>query len=172
MTITMQPIAFYILASITTTMVVLLIVQKNPLSSAVCLVTSFFSLAGIYILLDAHFVATMQILVYAGAIMVLFIFVIMLLNLKEHELTEDKFNLKRAFVLLLGLGLFGFLSWQFLKIPQDSTKPAFPALTPEFGTVKEVGKLLFGNYVVAFEIIGVLLLVGMVGAILLGRREE
>lgn len=168
----MQPIAFYILAFITTAMVMMVILQKNPISSAVCLVVSLFSLAGIYILLDAHFVATMQILVYAGAIMVLFIFVIMLLNLKEHELTLDKFNLKRALVMLVGLALSSFLAWQFIKIPQDPAKSAFPEISVEFGTVKEVGKLLFGNYVVAFEIIGILLLVGMVGAIMLGRREE
>lgn len=168
----MSPFAFYILAFITTAAVVFMIVQKNPVSSAVCLVASFFSLAGIYVLLDAHFVATLQILVYAGAIMVLFIFVIMLLNLKEHELTLDKFNLKRALVLLVGLGLFGFLAWQFLKIPQDPDKPLFPETSGGFGTVQEVGKLMFTHYVVAFEIIGVLLVVGMVGAILLGRREE
>jgi len=164
----MDPIFFYIFASITVLMVVMMIFQKNPISSAVCLVVSFFSLAALYATLSAHFVAILQILIYAGAIMVLFIFVIMLLNLKKDELTREKFNLNRFGVVILGLGLFAFFAIEFLKIPTV----AFPKINADFGTAQSVGKLMFSEYVVPFEMIGILLLVGIVGAVLLGRRES
>lgn len=168
----MEPIAFYILATITTTLILLMIFQTNPVSSALCLVASFFSLAGLYVLLDAHFVAILQILVYAGAIMVLFIFVIMLLNLKKEELVYDRINFKRILVAIIGMELFAFLSWQFMKIPYDAEKMAFKPVADGFGTAEAVGKLIFSNYVIPFEVIGLLLLAGIVGSILLGRREE
>jgi len=161
----MDPIFFYIFASITVLTVILMILQKNPISSAVCLIGSFFSLAALYALLDAHFVAILQILVYAGAIMVLFIFVIMLLNLQKGELTIDKLNLPRMSVIVIGGGLFVFLTIMFRKIPSLPFKPV-----PEnFGTAQSVGKIMFSDYVIPFEMIGILLLVGIVGAVLMGR---
>lgn len=164
----MNPLFFYLVSAITVLMIVMMIFQKNPISSAVCLVTSFFTLAGIYVTLDAHFVATLQILVYAGAIMVLFTFVIMLLNLKEEELTIDRMNIPRFVVILMGLSLFGFVGWQLSRIPTV----VFPKITENFGTAESIGKILFTKYVVPFELIGLLLLVGIVGAILLARRES
>jgi NADH-quinone oxidoreductase subunit J len=160
--------AFYILSFLTVFFVLLMILQKNPVGSALSLVLSFFSLAGLYVLLEAHFVAAVQILVYAGAIMVLFIFVIMLLNLKNDELVHDKLNFKRMTVFLIGMALFVFLALRFAKIPAG----AFTELSPDFGTAKAVAKLMFTTYVVPFEVIGVLLLVGIVGAIVLGGRED
>lgn len=149
-------------------MVILMIFQKNPISSAVCLIGSFFSLAALYAMLDAHFVAVLQILVYAGAIMVLFIFVIMLLNLQKGELTIDKLNLPRMSVFIIGGGLFVFLSFMFRKIPSVP----FKQVPENFGTAQSVGKIMFSEYVIPFEVIGILLLVGIVGAVLMGRREE
>jgi NADH-quinone oxidoreductase subunit J len=164
----MEEFFFYLFASVTVGLILLMIVQDSPVASAMCLVGAFFGLAGLYVLLSAPFVAVMQILVYAGAIMVLFIFVIMLLNLKEHELVYDRMNLKRVVVLFIGLGLFAFLTKLFLRIP----KVEFAAVEESFGTVKEVGRTMFVNYLIPFELIGILLLVGLVGAVLLGRREE
>lgn len=164
----MEPIVFYIAGTLTLLFIILMIFQKNPVASAISLVASFFSLAVLYISLEAHFVATLQILVYAGAIMVLFIFVIMLLNLKTEELTHERFNLQRAAVVLFGLSFFGFLAYYFSKIPLVS----FEAVESGFGTAKEIGKLMFSEYVVAFEVIGLLLLVGIVGAILLGKKHS
>ena len=166
----MEPTLFYIIAFLVTALVVTMIFLRNPVSCAISLVASFFGLAAIYVLLDAHFVATLQILVYAGAIMVLFIFVIMLLNLKDSELTTDKFNLKRSLIVLIGLGLFSFLTWQFSKIPMDKVT-SFKPVEAGFGNAKEVGKLMFSEYVIAFEVIGVLLLVGLVGAVVLAKRK-
>src|SRR5687768_8663482 len=128
----MEPLVFYIAAFITVFAVVMMIFQSNPVASAIYLVLSFFSLAGIYVTLSAHFVAALQILVYAGAIMVLFIFVIMLLNLKDDELVYDRLNLKRVLVALLGLGLFGFMANLIFKIPSVE----FAALPENFGTAE------------------------------------
>lgn len=164
----MNPVFFYSFATITVLMVIVMIVQKNPISSAICLVASFFSLAALYVMLEAHFVATLQILVYAGAIMVLFIFVIMLLNLKDDELIQDKINVKRLGVAFVGLTLFFFLALRFAKIPAA----VFGTTSENFGTAESIGKLMFSDYVIPFELIGILLLVGIVGAILLGRRES
>jgi NADH-quinone oxidoreductase subunit J len=164
----MNPIVFHIAAFVTVFATVLMILQENPVTSAVLLVASFFSLAVIYVGLDAHFVAALQILVYAGAIMVLFIFVIMLLNLREDELVRDKPNAKRLIVALIGAGLFAFLARFIFKIPSVE----FAALPERFGTVHEVAKVMLTDYVVPFELLGLLLLVGLVGAIVLGKKEE
>jgi len=164
----MEPYTFYTLSTITVLAILFMIFQRNPISSAVFLVLSFFSLAGLYAALSAHFVAVLQILVYAGAIMVLFIFVIMLLNLRSEELTNDKINWPRFSILAVALGLFGFLAYHFNKIP----KVSFPKVDSYFGTAEEIGEIIFSKYVIPFELIGLLLLVGIVGAVLLGRQEE
>ncbi len=159
---------FYIFSFITVSTVILMILQKNPISSAFCLIISFFSLAALYALLSAHFVAVLQILVYAGAVMVLFVFVIMLLNLKKNDYIRDKLNLGRIIAILIGLGLFAFFAIEFLLLPLIH----LPELAPEFGTAEQIGELMFTKYVIPFELIGVLLLVGIVGAVLLGRKES
>ncbi len=151
---------------------ILMICQKNPIVSALCLVASFFGLAGLYVMLDAHFVATLQILVYAGAIMVLFIFVIMLLNLKDTELSFEKIGTPQVLSIFAGLGFFGFAAFKFMQLPvSPKSASGFLPVTEGFGTVENLGTLMFGEYVIAFEVIGILLLVGIVGAILLGQRE-
>lgn len=165
----MNTLAFYIFATITVTATVAMITRRNPVASAVFLVVSFMSLAGIYVLLGAPFVAALQILIYAGTIMVLFIFVIMLLNLKEDELIPDRIDGGRVFTVILGLALFAFLGSRLAKIPGTAVFLSLPA---DFGGVKQVASLMLTEYVVPFEILGVLLLVGLVGAVLLGRREE
>lgn len=159
---------FYIASTVTVLAVIFMIFQKNPVSSAIFLVLSFFGLAVIYLTLDAHFVAALQILVYAGAIMVLFMFVIMLLNLKDEELVYDKIDLKTVIGILLGGCIFAIFTLYYLDLPVLEA----PELVKGFGTAKEVGKVLMTKYVLPFELIGILLLVGLVGAILLGRREE
>lgn len=164
-----ESLAFYIAAFITVFAVVCMIFQSNPVASAIYLVLSFFSLAGIYVMLGAHFVAALQILVYAGAIMVLFIFVIMLLNLGKDELLFDRIDTRRVFVSLIGLVLFGFFTYFIFKIPSGA---GFAEVSKTFGSANEVAKLMLGDYVVPFEIMGILLLVGLVGAVLMGRREE
>lgn len=164
----MEPYFFYIFSSFTVLMVVLMILQKNPISSALCLIASFFGLAALYAMLDAHFVAVLQILVYAGAIMVLFIFVIMLLNLKKEDLTFERVQAPQILGVLLGGGLLTFMVFKITSIPTVK----FVKASNGFGTAESVGKLMFSEYAVPFEVIGLLLLVGIVGAVLLGRKEE
>lgn len=163
-----ESIVFYAAGFLTVLCIVLMILQPNPVASAVCLVVSFFSLAVVYISLSAHFVAALQILVYAGAIMVLFVFVIMLLNLQDDEIVRDKLSMRNVIVFFLGLGLFGLLAYFIWRIPPVSLAP----VAQNFGTATEVSRLMLGNYVVPFEVLGLLLLVGLVGAVMLGRRAD
>lgn len=163
-----ESIVFYIAGFLTVFFIVLMILQPNPVASAVCLVASFFTLAILYVALQAHFVAALQILVYAGAIMVLFVFVIMLLNLKTDELVYDKLSMRNVVVFFLGMGFFGVLSFLILSDPLV----AFISAGKGFGTVAEVSRLMLTQYALPFEILGLLLLVGLVGAVVLGRRES
>lgn len=163
-----ESLVFYVASAISVLAVLLMIFQKNPVTSAVFLILSFFGLAVVYLTLDAHFVAALQILVYAGAIMVLFMFVIMLLNLKDEELVYEKLGSNAIVAVLISGTLFSFLAYYFFSIQTE----AFPEVVAGFGTAKAVGKSLMSDYVLAFELIGVLLLVGLIGAVLLGKREE
>jgi NADH-quinone oxidoreductase subunit J len=163
---------FYVFAVIAVVASLLVIAQRNPIYSVLLLIASFGALSGLYVLLDAPFVAVIQIIVYAGAIMVLFLFVVMLLNAPHEETEQDerahlaarsgpmRFGgfLAVAFVLELvwalsngrGLGSFG-------TVGQSS--------------VAAIGRALFTEYAFAFEVTSVLILVAMVGAVVLARRE-
>lgn len=163
-------ITFYISGALTILFVVAMLLQNNPVASAICLVLSFFSLAAVYVTLDAHFIAALQILVYAGAIMVLFVFVIMLLNLKPKELVFDRVRPKSLSVGLLSLAFLVMMIRLILKIPNVS-ELQFTNVNAAFGTAKAVGALMLNDYVVAFEVMGVLLTVGLIGAVMLGRSD-
>lgn len=162
-----EAIFFYAFSILTVVMVIFMIFQTNPVASVVYLVFAFFGLAGLYVLLQAPFVAVLQILVYAGAIMVLFIFVIMLLNLRKDDLYYDRITLKKIGVGVLALLFAGFLTLYFLKVPVSS----FYELPQEFGSPQAVGRLLFLTYLVPFELTSILLLVAVVGAVMLARKE-
>ncbi len=164
-------ITFYISGALTILFVVAMLLQNNPVSSAICLVLSFFSLAAVYVSLDAHFIAALQILVYAGAIMVLFVFVIMLLNLKPTELVFDRVRPKSLGVGILSLAFLVMMIRLIRKIPQVS-ELQFTNVNAAFGTAKAVGALMLNDYVVAFEVMGVLLTVGLIGAVMLGRSDN
>ena len=145
------------------------ILQKNPVYSAASLIGVMIMLACDYVLLGADFIAAIQIIVYVGAIMVLFVFVIMLLNIEQAK-REKLFIPRRVVGVLLGLAIFlklsivGYtvkvmLGKGYLKIPEgaDSTTA--------------IGKYLFSNYLLPFEVASIVLLVGLIGAVVLGRRE-
>lgn len=145
------------------------IVMRSPVSSAMCLVMSFVALAALFVTLDAFFIGVVQVLVYAGAVMVLFLFIIMLLNLK----TEETRRLNLAAWLGGGLVVGGFVA---LLVKVIGSQPALhrekPALSfPEFNDVAAVGATLFRDFNLPFQIIGVLLLVATVGVVLLSNRE-
>jgi NADH-quinone oxidoreductase subunit J len=148
----------------------LVIFSKNPINSAMSLVASFFFLAGIYVLLWAHTIAALQVLVYAGAIMVLFLFVIMLLNLGEAELGSQRLTLSRIAGGLAALGIFAALALAISRAPElagnmDATRMA------GFGTLRTVGQELYTRWLFPFEAVSLLLLVSMVGAVVVSKSK-
>jgi NADH-quinone oxidoreductase subunit J len=163
----MEKILFIILGVLSLISGIFVITKKNPVTSAIFLIICFFSLSGIYALLDAHFIAIIQILIYAGAIMVLFLFVIMLLNLREEELGKGSKYLMKTFGVIISVLLLTIMIKNFKDIPLLITKKG-----PEnFGTVESIGKLLFKNYLLPFELASILLLVAIIGAVVLAKRR-
>jgi len=166
-------LAFYILAAIAIAASLLVIAQRNPIYSVLLLIASFGALSGLYVLLEAPFVAVIQIIVYAGAIMVLFLFVVMLLNAphEETEYDERVHPLLQAGPMRFGAFLAGALMielvWALTKGGGESG--AFP--DKAISGVKDIGQLLFTDYAFPFEVTSILILVAMVGAVVLARRE-
>jgi NADH-quinone oxidoreductase subunit J len=165
----MEGILFYIFATLTLIFGALVVANpfsRNPVTSAMFLVLTIASMAGLFLLLHAFFLAAVQVLVYAGAVMVLFLFVIMLLDLKEEERRKVK-----KLGLIAGLISVGAIVGIFLK-SLFATQPgkALPAPQLEGATIP-LGKLLFTQYLLPFEIVSLLLLVAMVGVILLSKKD-
>jgi NADH-quinone oxidoreductase subunit J len=168
--VTMQDALFYIFAFLTLVFGFLVIANpfsRNPVTSAMFLVLTIGSLAGLFVLLHAFFLAAVQVLVYAGAVMVLFLFVIMLLDLREEERRKMRKVGVGGGVVAVGAILGIFLS--SLK-DQSSVLSVDPSPSLEGGT-RDLGHLLFTQYALPFEIVSVLLLVAMVGVVLLSKRE-
>jgi NADH-quinone oxidoreductase subunit J len=163
---------FVILAVFTVVTAVLVIVQRNPVTSAIFLILTFFSLAGIYLLLHAEFIAAVQVIVYAGAIMVLFLFVIMLLNLEKERRLVARNRLMKAVGIFLGVVLLIQVGMVFQHLILKGAQGKFP---PEkvagLGNTQVVAQLLFTDFLLPFEITSVLLLVAIIGAIVLAKRE-
>jgi len=166
-------LAFYLLGGIAVAASLLVIAQRNPIYSVLLLIASFGALSGLYILLEAPFVAVIQIIVYAGAIMVLFLFVVMLLN-APHEDTEHDLRLHplmRGGPLGFGVLLAVLLAVELgvaLAGGRDPGRLSTGATT----TVQAIGRSLFTDYAFPFEVTSVLILVAMVGAVVLARREH
>jgi len=165
----MEAFFFLLLAAVSIFSALMVILQKNPVSAVLFLVLVFFCLAALFVLLAASFIAAIQLIIYAGAIMVLFLFVLMLLNVRRAE-EGGKTALKLAGVLVAGLLLVvtaGLL--RSIAIPADSgfLRPAPHGL----GSVENVGRNLFTVYLLPFEIASFLLLAGIIGAIVLAKRR-
>ena len=166
---TVPDILFYVFAALTLLCGVLVIANpfsRSPVTSAMFLVLTIISMAGLFVLLHAFFLAAVQIIVYAGAVMVLFVFVIMLLDLKEEQRRKIKF-----FGVVAGIGFRRLHGRHFCEIAARSLKPEAAPPTLE-GETYALGKLLFTQYTLPFEIVSVLLLVAMVGVILLSKKES
>lgn len=148
---------------------------NNPIRSMLSLVANFFTLAFIYFSMGAEMMGIQQIVVYTGAIMVLFLFVIMLLNLSTDSLTMTrKFDVKPFLAVPVGLSVFALIASQILLPFKDIRTPSAPDATAAsvgWGSPQALGRALFTGYVWPFEIISLLLMVGIVGAILLARRR-
>ncbi len=141
---------------------------RDPVRSALSLVLNFFMLAGLYFSLNAEFLGIAQIVVYTGAIMVLFLFVIMLLNLGGQKQSIEPRDFKVPFSLLLGFGLFALIASQLFQPLMHITKVATPS---DWGSPQNLGVTLFTEYVWPFELASVLLLLGLVGSIMLAKRR-
>jgi NADH-quinone oxidoreductase subunit J len=155
----------------TTAMVILPPTGRNPLYSALMLVISFFFVAGLYVLLMAHLMAALQVLVYAGAIMVLFLFVIMLLNLSEEELGPEQMTTAKR----VGFFVSAFVLIKAISTVASASKDALPpidtvTMKPGFGTVDSVADTLFHQFLLPFELTSILLLVAVIGAVVLAKR--
>lgn len=163
------PFLFVLLAILAITAALGLLVSKNPVSSALWLVLNLFSVAGLYLTMNAPFIAVIQVLVYAGAIMVLFLFVIMLLNLSALP-QMDAVGFKRGLVFLVAivfLGLLTFVAGSGLDVLPE---PVAPEMAAANASASAIGKTLFSRYIFPFEVAGILLLVATIGAVLLARR--
>jgi NADH-quinone oxidoreductase subunit J len=166
-------IAFYALASVAVGASLLVIAQRNPVHSVILLIASFGALSGLYVMLDAPFVAVIQIVVYAGAIMVLFLFVVMLLNAPREETAADERRhiLLRSGPLRFGAFLAVVLAWELgWALARGRESGAFGSGSTT--SVAAIGRSLFTDYAFAFEVTSVLILVAMVGAVVLARREK
>jgi NADH-quinone oxidoreductase subunit J len=163
---------FYALAAITVVASLLVITQHNPIYSVLLLIASFGALSGLYVLLDAPFVAVIQIIVYAGAIMVLFLFVVMLLNAPKEDAEEARLHGiaapgVRNMGVVLAVALVAELWWALSKNGGESGPFPGGSVT----SVAAIGRVLFQEYAFPFEVTSILILVAMVGAVVLARRE-
>jgi NADH-quinone oxidoreductase subunit J len=165
-----EQLAFFAFAAIAVFGSLFVILQRNPIYSVLALVAAFFGLSGLYVLLEAPFVAIVQIIIYAGAIMVLFLFVLMLLGIEREEVLTETIRGQRPAAVLLTLGLLVAIVAALLAGVFD-TAPASLAAANQGGNVQAVGRLLFTHYTFAFETAGVLLVVAAVGALVLGKRQ-
>ncbi len=169
----MGPTLFLVLAIIAVAAALGVIFNKNVVHSALSLLVNFCVLAIIYFMLNAQFLAVVQILVYAGAIVVLFLFVVMLLGADLGEPVSDWLTLQNAFLVALGLILLTVIGTAvFENVIYGQRGDLTPQAVEQFGQVELISKTLFTNYLLAFELASVLLLVGIVGVVWLARRPK
>jgi NADH-quinone oxidoreductase subunit J len=162
---------FYLFGIVGITAALLFVTRKSPVAAALWLVTTMFCLAAMFVMLDAHFIGVIQVLVYAGAIMVVFLFVIMLLNLgRPQELADARGLGWRLAAGGVGLAILA----QILALTRPAIAERFrvapgPAALADRGAIAPIAELLFKEYLLAFEVTSVLLLVAIVGAVVLGK---
>jgi NADH-quinone oxidoreductase subunit J len=160
-----EQIVFWVLAALTAFFAVFTMTRRNPVTAVMSLVATFFCLAAIYATLSAHFLAVLQVLVYAGAIMVLFIFVVMILNREEVS------PLSLRPMAFIAIGGAVYLLVKFLYVADTASGPI--ATVPDtFGTVGSIGDLLFRGFLYPFEAISLLLLVAIVGGVVVSRSHQ
>ena len=146
---------------------------RNPVHGAAGLIGCFFCLSGLYVLLAAHLLAALQVIVYAGAIMVLFTFVIMLLNLNDDELGQGRYTTAKV----VGVFAIGVVFAKSLRVLAESSPTSVMAdlrtIGPEgYGGIKAVGTILLRDFLLPFELTSILLLVAIIGAVIIARRQD
>ncbi|HTK80967.1 MAG TPA: NADH-quinone oxidoreductase subunit J [Bacteroidota bacterium] len=165
-----ETILFFLIALSAIGSALMMITRPNPVKGVLFLIVNFFCLAVLYLMLQAQFIAVIQILVYAGAIMVLFLFVIMLLNLEDEKMLQERNNMKRYVA-------FAFAGGVLVEIISGivlSTTGGGARISPEMarlGTVESIGSALFRDFLVPFEVTSLLLLAALVGVIVLAKKK-
>ena len=164
----MTVVLFYFIACLTIISALFVVLNRNPVYSAVMLVFCFFSLAGLYVLLEAYFVAVLEIIVYAGAIMVLFLFVIMLMNvgkeIADSKLIQKAKALPFLLVLLFALNIILLILWKNEGLHYSNA-------ISSAGSITAIGQALFTKYLLPFEIASLLLLVALIGTVYLAKKR-
>ena len=166
-----EQIVFWVMAVTSLGSAIGMLLARNAVHSALLLVLNFFTLAVFYVLLDAHFLAAVQVIVYAGAIMVLFLFVIMLLGVDREDTLEERIRFQRPIAVLLGAALAGLLVF---AVHNTLGGVQFRGLEDAnaAGNTQAVGRTLFTKFLFPFEVASILLIVAAIGAMVLGRRRE
>ncbi|MEY2941800.1 MAG: NADH-quinone oxidoreductase subunit J [Aquirufa sp.] len=159
---------WYFLSGLTLLSALMVVLAKNPIHSVLYLVFTFFCISGHYVLLNAQFLMAVNIIVYAGAIMVLFLFVIMMFDLRKNQ-PESKSNLTK----LAGSVVAGSLLVVLIALVRQNNfmTPKAEGFVSQTGMVENLGKVLYSEYLLPFELVSILFFVAMVGAVLLGKRE-
>lgn len=165
----LQQITFWFLSILAIGSALMVVISRNPVHSILYLIVTFIAITGHYIMLNAQFLAIVNLIVYAGAIMVLFLFVVMLMNLNKQG--ESRKNL---WMLVAGIMAGGFLLLVVVMAVRDTgaTKRTIDMAGGDIGLIKDLGQRLFTDYVIPFEISSILFLSAMVGAVLLSRKKE
>ncbi len=164
----MNPFLFWFFAFLTLVFGAAVILNRNPIASALSLVICFMGLSALFMTLDAFFIGIIQVLVYAGAVMVLFLFIIMLLDLRAEQLRKINYF---AVAGGAGVALAFFVQLYFVVRQLSAAQQPFPPLATRTDDVHNIGWLLFTNYNLPFQIIGVLVLVATIGVVVLSKRE-
>lgn len=161
----MEAVLFILFGAIAVCGAIMVVTRKHPMASALYLILTLFAVAALFVLRQAHFLAAIQVIIYAGAVVVLFVFVIMLINVPEDRLPVERATTMRV----LGVLAAGFFILESAVLARRYVMPKGPAA--EVGTVEAVGRALFTDYLLAFEITSVLLLAAVIGAIALAKRK-
>lgn len=165
----MADLIFICLAVLAIGGAIAMLVYKNPMFSALGILITMLSVAGMFALLNATFLFLVQIIVYAGAIMTLILFILMFLNIKEEDLPKEPRKFK-----LIALGAFIMIPLNVLILKAVSKLPPkdFSITNTDFGDIKPIGLELYNNWIVAFELISILLLIALIGSVVLAKKRE
>lgn len=167
----MELLMFYILGGVAVFAALMMVLSWNPVAAVLNIVVVMFCLAGLFVLLNAHFIAVIQVMLYAGAIMVLFLFIIMLLNLRGNEALWKSRN-RNIILSLLGFLLVSGIWVKVSETIKTSGIKQWMKVGEDFGSTKLVGKALFTDYLLPFEIASLLLLVAIIGAVVLAKIKR
>ncbi|MEN9684868.1 MAG: hypothetical protein RLZZ28_654 [Bacteroidota bacterium] len=169
MNMSITDILFYLLSALAVFSAIMVLVSKNPVHSVLWLIVVFFAISGHYVLLNAQFLAIVNLIVYAGAIMVLFLFVIMLMNLNAE--TEPQKNIWMKLAGAISGGCFLLMLVSLTRQATELYGKKAMMIDGNIGLIKNLGKVLFSDFVIPFEITSVLFLSAMVGAVVIGKKD-